>query len=63
LLSLPLFSLTYEKVKKLEEELMLRLNAREKLVNKNISEMWREDLDKFLEVYEEMNEIELRLIN
>lgn len=32
-------------------------------MRKNISDMWREDLDKFLEVYDEMNEIELKLIN
>lgn len=32
-------------------------------MNKEIAVMWREDLDKFLEAYEEMVEIELRLIN
>ncbi|CAK64327.1 unnamed protein product (macronuclear) [Paramecium tetraurelia] len=63
LLSMPLFSLTYEKVEKLQEELNQRVQSREALVNKEISLMWREDLDKFLEAYEEMNEIELRLIN
>lgn len=60
---MPLFSLTFEKVEKLQAELNQRVQSREALVNKEVAAMWREDLDKFLEVYEEMNEIELRLIN
>ncbi|CAD8156514.1 unnamed protein product [Paramecium pentaurelia] len=63
LLSMPLFSLTNEKVVKLEEELNSKLQAKDKLQNKEIADMWIEDLNKFLEAYDEMVNIENKLIN
>ena len=58
LLSMPMNWFTRERKKLLTEEMELKMKEREILLMKTAAQMWRDDLDRFLQLLEEQEEQE-----
>jgi DNA topoisomerase-2 len=56
LLSMPLWSLTYEKVESLKAEYLKKSQELQVLIGTSIEEMYSKDLDDFIQAYSELEE-------
>ena len=63
LVKMPMISMTLEKVKKLEKQLEEKTQEIASLRKKTVQNMWVQDLDKFLEVLEEVEADEIAEFN